>query len=173
MSDHREIRALSLYQPWAQAITLGLKRYETRNWATRYCGPLLIHASKRWTREEIRFQCYAVHRLRAMIGFDERTLAFEENPPLGCIVAIADLVECRSTSQGSLLLRHDGKLTIPGLTELELLFGDFGPGRYAWQIENVIALPEPVPCKGAQGLWGPPAEVLDVVASLAKSDEPF
>jgi activating signal cointegrator 1 len=169
MSDYREIRALSLYQPWAQAISLGLKRYETRSWVTRYRGPLLIHASKRWTAEQARFQAYAVHRLRAMIGFDERELAFEENPPLGCIVAIVDLVECRSTSQGSLLLRPDGKLSLPGLTELELLFGDFGPGRYAWQLENVIRLPEPVPCKGARGLWEPPAEVLDAVASLAKS----
>jgi activating signal cointegrator 1 len=166
MSDHREIRALSLYQPWASAVSLGLKRYETRSWATKYRGPLLIHASKRWTAEQARFfsRCLSMTK-----DSKDRVFGYGYKPPLGCIVAIADLVECRSTSQGSLLLRPDGKLTIPGLTELELLFGDFSLGRYAWHLENVIRLPEPVPCKGAQGLWGPPAEVLDAVASLAKS----
>jgi hypothetical protein len=58
-------------------------------------------------------------------------------------------------------------------SELEQLFGDYTLGRWVWHLSDVIPLPEPVPCKGAQGLWGPPAEVLDVVASLAKSDEPF
>jgi activating signal cointegrator 1 len=158
MSDHREIRALSVYQPWASAVALGLKRYETRSWATRYRGPLLIHASKRWTIGERTAHYKAIRKLGILSVPGGVIDDFRVLPPLGCIVAIADLVECRSTSEGSQL----------GLTELERLFGDFGPGRYAWQLANVIPLPEPVPCKGARGLWEPPAEVLDVVASLAK-----
>ena len=38
--------ALSLWQPWASAIALGLKKIETRSWYTPYRGPLLIHAAK-------------------------------------------------------------------------------------------------------------------------------
>jgi hypothetical protein len=33
------MKALSLWQPHAQAIALGLKPYETRDWSTRYRGP--------------------------------------------------------------------------------------------------------------------------------------
>jgi hypothetical protein len=32
----------------------------------------------------------------------------------------------------------------------------FGP--YGWILENVVALREPVPCKGAQGLWTVPPD---------------
>lgn len=41
------IRCLSLWQPHAQAIALGLKPYETRGWSTSYRGPLAIHSAKK------------------------------------------------------------------------------------------------------------------------------
>jgi len=37
-------------------------------------------------------------------------------------------------------------------------------GTYHWAIDHVIALPEPVPAKGALGFWTPTPEVLDAVA---------
>jgi activating signal cointegrator 1 len=37
---------LTLTQPYATLVTLGAKRFETRNWGTRYRGTLLIHAGK-------------------------------------------------------------------------------------------------------------------------------
>lgn len=36
----------SLWQPWASAIALGLKTWETRGWATSYRGLIAIHAAK-------------------------------------------------------------------------------------------------------------------------------
>lgn len=38
------MRALTLKQPWADAITYGPKRTENRTWTTKYRGPVLIHA---------------------------------------------------------------------------------------------------------------------------------
>lgn len=38
-------------------------------------------------------------------------------------------------------------------TELEIMFGDWTPGRWAWEMENVKLLPDPVPMRGSQGLW--------------------
>lgn len=35
---------------------------------------------------------------------------------------------------------------------------------YHWQLADVEALPEPVPCKGSLGLWAPSADVLAAVA---------
>ncbi len=40
------IRGLTLFQPWASAIALGLKKIETRGWKTSYRGPLAIHAAR-------------------------------------------------------------------------------------------------------------------------------
>jgi hypothetical protein len=42
----RSIRALSLHQPWASLVALGVKSIETRSWSTKYRGPLAIHAAK-------------------------------------------------------------------------------------------------------------------------------
>lgn len=40
------MKALSLKQPWANAVACGDKTIETRFWKTDYRGPLLIVASK-------------------------------------------------------------------------------------------------------------------------------
>jgi hypothetical protein len=42
-------RCLSVCQPFATAIVLGLKPFENRTWGTSYRGPLLIHASRSLT----------------------------------------------------------------------------------------------------------------------------
>lgn len=48
------MKALSLRQPWAWAITDNSKRVENRVWSTRFRGPVLLHAAKGCTRDEYR-----------------------------------------------------------------------------------------------------------------------
>lgn len=38
------MKALTLHQPWATLVALGIKTVETRSWYTPYRGPLAIHA---------------------------------------------------------------------------------------------------------------------------------
>ena len=38
------MKALTLHQPWATLIALGVKTIETRSWRTNYRGPIAIHA---------------------------------------------------------------------------------------------------------------------------------
>lgn len=38
------IPVLTLHQPWATLIALGVKTIETRSWSTKYRGPIAIHA---------------------------------------------------------------------------------------------------------------------------------
>lgn len=38
------MKALTVRQPWASLIALGVKTVETRSWSTKYRGPLAIHA---------------------------------------------------------------------------------------------------------------------------------
>jgi len=40
------MKALSLPQPWAMLVIMGVKEIEKRSWSTAYRGPMLIHASK-------------------------------------------------------------------------------------------------------------------------------
>jgi hypothetical protein len=44
--------ALSILQPWAWLIVHGHKDIENRTWATTRRGDILIHAGKRWSREQ-------------------------------------------------------------------------------------------------------------------------
>ena len=41
-------------------------------------------------------------------------------------------------------------------------------GRYAWQLDNVRALAEPVPATGRQGLWVPSDELIEAVSATAQ-----
>jgi hypothetical protein len=46
------------------------------------------------------------------------------------------------------------------MTEEELAFGDYRAGRFAWLLADIRALPEPIPARGALGLWDVPAAIL-------------
>ncbi len=145
-----EMKAITLYQPWASAVALGLKQFETRSWSTGYRGPILIHAGKKidW----VLLQAILI-RVRALAPDRAKELA-EHSTILGAIVAVAHLDACWATD------RIDDYGCV---SELERCCGDFSPGRFAWLLEDVIRLADPIPCRGSQGLWDPPAEVLDAI----------
>lgn len=45
------------------------------------------------------------------------------------------------------------------------------PNVYHWQLADVTALPEPVPCNGRLGLWTPASDILDAaIAQLTGVD---
>jgi activating signal cointegrator 1 len=139
------MKAISLWQPWASAIALGLKSVETRHWATRYTGPIAIHAAKRWTAAEREFAAveHGLGRLPKRL-------------PLGAIVATARLMGCRFTQD----VRHQ-------LGTIERLYGDYSDGRYAWFLTDVVALPEPVGYRGSQGLFDIPDDLLSSVSQTS------
>lgn len=142
------MKALSLWQPWASAIALGLKRIETRHWSTSHRGLLAIHAAKRWTAEER----WAAKNFACMFG----CAALRGDLPLGAIVAVAKLVDVRSTDS----LR-------PTLSDDEEELGNYAPGRFGWMLSDVIALPEPIPAKGMQGLFDLSGELTSAVIAAA------
>ncbi len=128
------MKALSLWQPWASAIAIGEKRVETRHWSTNYRGPLLIHAAKRKTdvADEIE---------DLDLDMDLTTL------PFGALVAIARLVDCRCT---------DGL----AVSDRESMLGNYSTGRFGWMLEDIRAFSDPIPYRGAQGLFNVPNDVV-------------
>jgi len=77
--------ALSIRQPWAWLICHAGKDIENRTWNTKYRGPLLIHAGKKWGPEE------RDDRLEIMSRFG---IDIPEQLELGGIVGQARLVDC-------------------------------------------------------------------------------
>jgi hypothetical protein len=79
-------RVLSVRQPWAHLIVAGIKTIENRTWTTRYRGPLLIHASKRWYDEPV-------------AEIEQRhAITIPRDLPVGGIVGVVDLVDVITTS---------------------------------------------------------------------------
>lgn len=127
------MKTISLWQPWAMLIVLGVKQYETRSWSTSYRGRIAIHAAKKWDRETIAdfispevWHVMQQHRVR------------DHDLPLGAIICIGDLTDCVPTT---LIPSHEQR------------FGNFQPGRFAWKIERVRVLLNPIDVRGQQGLW--------------------
>jgi hypothetical protein len=165
------VKALTLWQPWASLVALGVKTIETRSWSTSYRGPLAIHAAKTDLHLNVK-RCDGADHGRALAA------AVKANGfarlPLGAIVATCKLVdvvpfvhvsETRGGRPGfpAVTVAHlrDGRWTAvvhdgtgwTAAVDEQALYGDFTPGRFAWLLSDVQALDEPVPATGHQGLW--------------------
>jgi activating signal cointegrator 1 len=152
------IPCLSLWQPWASLIAIGAKRIETRHWSTNYRGPLAIHAAKRINKGEmIELDCQKSFRnaLSVLRPYDRAQMW--DYLPFGAIVAVADLVACRPVESFGVGELHEPRnhLGETGhvLSWEEFAFGDYSPGRFGWVLENVRIFDEPIPQRGAQGLF--------------------
>lgn len=132
------LRAISLWQPWATGMALGLKGNETRGFATKHRGEIAIHAAKCWKPEQRAFA--EMMRARGILPWD--------NLPFGAIVAVVDISAVWPTGPNVHLVCGD-----------EIAWGDYGPSRYAWATNNLRRLREPVACKGQQGMWALAPEI--------------
>ena len=78
------MKCLTVGQPWTDLIVKGIKDVENRSWATKYRGPLLIHAAGRIARCEFDY-------LARWFGIEMEPSAMR----LGAILGAVDLVDCR------------------------------------------------------------------------------
>jgi hypothetical protein len=141
------MKIITLWQPWATLIAIGLKKYETRSWGTSYRGPLLIHAAKRPPRRGEWTPLF--DEIERITGQRPNCNDFE----FGRIVAICDLRNCFrmvDTKIDDASIPMTGRTYIETKRELERRLGDWQSGRFAWQLDNVRRLS--IPWKGAQGL---------------------
>jgi hypothetical protein len=61
--------------------------------------------------------------------------------PLGAVLAV-----CRLEAVWKIEKEH-------WIPEDQAPFGDFTPGRYAWDLKDINPLPHPIPARGRPGLW--------------------
>jgi hypothetical protein len=145
------MRALSVSQPWASLLVLGIKCLETRSWQTVHRGPLLIHASRNFNRAG-RALCVQEPICTALrgVGIDSwRQL------PLGAVLGVVELRAC---------VRVEDAGPVP---PEELPLGDFTPGRWLWQVAQPQRLTAPVPYRGKLGLFEIPNDLLSLPLEVA------
>lgn len=133
------MKAISFWQPWATLIAFGLKHFETRSWPTSYRGTLAIHAAKRPARSD------ELNPVITQALFDIGFRRLSELP-YGCVVCTVNLVDCEPTAQ--VVQRTFFK----EIEATERHFGLYSPGRFAWQLDTPIRLPD-IPARGSQGFW--------------------
>jgi len=125
-------RALTISQPFASLIADGAKWVENRRWNCSYRGPLAIHAGK---------------------GNQYLTAQELKQYPTGAVLALVDIVACVQLqgAQGGL---HDvDKMENAGIMFDQLLRHEHAEGPFCFVLQNVRKYREPIPCRGAQGLW--------------------
>lgn len=135
------MRALTIYQPYASAIILGIKQCETRPQRTNIRGRVAIHAGKKELSEVLRSLTDEQR--------DKLLTLYHHQPPLckemiyrGAVIGTVELVDCVPIE----------KIT-ESLSEQERTLGDYSPGRFAWVLRNPIKFSSPVPAQGKQGWW--------------------
>ena len=164
------MKAITIRQPWASLIASSDKKYETRSWPTKYRGPIAIHAGKQDDPDVFQFLLCKIATMEQLeaCGITPETL---QKLPHGAVIATAELVnvwrivyhpgtdvnEAKHIPLGAESLTLDkhapdfGDYFVP--TEKEINLGYWHAGMYAWELQNVKLLPEPIPAKGKQGLW--------------------
>jgi len=136
------MKALSLIQPWATLVMLGgaYKGNETRSWKTKHRGLLGIHASKAtppYARE-------ACNDPLIKAALETHGLNFKDLPR-GVLLGTVEVVEMHPITAE----------LVAKLTPMELAAGDYtlNARRYAWELKNVVKLPEPIEMTGGLSLW--------------------
>jgi len=137
------MKALTIKQPWAYAITDLDKRIENRTWKPPdwIIGKrIAIHTSKK--SDALGYS--AIQRVKHV--------TLPANLPLGSIVATAKIISWVNEQcfEVGIVLHHPSDLV-----ENEWFFGPIG-----WVLADVQKLVEPIPCRGQLGLWDVPNDLL-------------
>jgi hypothetical protein len=184
---------LSLWQPWATFAATSdparrdgkpAKEWETRSWYPKILPEqLALHATLGIPPKE-RAYVSTGHHFKAPYGNILERLGYAPLDPwsphyetrlaeyealrtdsregrmrplaLGCIVALCRIAIVYRAEKAAELIGEERRFQ-------EIALGNYAIGRYAWRLADVRALPEPIPCTGAQQLWRVPAPIAAAV----------
>jgi len=94
--QHLPQKALSIRQPWAWAIINAGKDIENRTWATKFRGPVCIHAAKAVPPVRYLLECHEVTRIT---GRNNMPPKLADDFPRGGIIGTAEIVDCVDASE--------------------------------------------------------------------------
>ena len=133
------MKAITLWQPWAQLIVQGDKLIETRSRNTNIRGRVAIHAAK------ADHSGLLIHiPMRELEFFQEAGVTGIKEPPRGAIVGTIEIIDSWPIEE-IIGTGYD--------TPKERAFGDWRPGRWGWILQKPVLFDKPIPAKGSQGFW--------------------
>lgn len=124
------MKVLSIREPYATLIANKTKYIETRSWKTKYRGDIIIHS------------CKGVYPIKEKI----QHLVDKKNLKYGYMLCIATIVDCVYIDE-----KYAKKIKSENIDNY--LCGDYTPGRYAWILDNIRIIKEPIEISGKLGLW--------------------
>lgn len=127
------MKVISVQEPYATLIALGYKKIETRSWRTSYRGEIYIHAS------------LSTKYLNSITNEDILNLIKEKELNYGKIICKARLVDCIPMTKEYIQKIKQNRQ--------EYILGIYNEGRYAWILDNIELLSQPIAAKGKLGLW--------------------
>ena len=127
------MKVLSIKEPFASLIKNEIKHIETRSWKTNYRGKLYIHASL--ANDLKKYQ----DRLELMELIKDLDLSY------GKIICKCNLVDCVYMTEEFIEKIKEN--------QQEYVCGMYSVGRYAWILDNIEVLDEPIEVKGRLGIW--------------------
>lgn len=126
------MKVLSIKEPFASLIMIGVKHIETRSFKTNYRGELYIHAS------------LGTHKITSESCI--LNLIDMNNLNNGFIICKCKIVDCVCMDEEFI---ENVKKNNPD----EYICGEYKEGRYAWLLSDIQALDEFIPAKGKLGIW--------------------
>jgi hypothetical protein len=140
------MKAISLWNPWAELAVIGYKGIETRGWPTKVRGEIAIHATQ---YKKLPHEVYASIASALRIDptkYNGSWLYYLEHgipdQNFGSILGTVNILDCVPIEQlyGT---EYD--------TPKERACGDWSPGRYGWILAEASRFSKPIPAKGRQG----------------------
>lgn len=138
------MKAWSVTPLHAILMHIGAKRLETRGIHWKHTGLTAIHATKKfptWARD----LCFEEPFRSVLHAAGVHSLA---HIPTGAITCVVDVHAAVST--------NDLRSVVGRMSAAQLAFGDFRPNRFAYPVDLVVSLKNPIPMLGQLGLWNVP-----------------
>ena len=161
------IRGLTLAQPWAELVASRACLFANRSYAPPESLPgcyVAIHAAKAFD-DEAWLETKALLVERGVTALPRLLARMPGSVPSGAL----EKYTRSSVAYGAIVAvaRFGGCVTQSTLASLSPDQQPMFQGPYAWRLLGAQRIAS-VPCRGGQGAWAVPAEVLDLVRSAWK-----
>lgn len=133
------MKALTVCQPWAYAIMRLGKEIENRSWPTAHRGELLIHAGK-----SLEWMEGGRQEIEGVMGL---TLPPTRDLAMGAIVGLVHLEDCVRSDMAMARYARQARWINPS-------------AGWGWKVSVITVFADPIPFKGAMGLFDVPCEVV-------------
>ena len=157
--------ALTLWQPWATLIAMGIKLIETRVWrppARVLHKPMAIHAGMTIADDKTIGGTQVEAKIIELLGVEWRAII-----PTGAVVATAVVTNGYKTAgfiNNGYVRVLDGKRYAKVKHDP---YGDFSDERWLWMLKDIRPMDPPFKVAGRLGLWH-----LDYHAAQLPMDDP-